>query len=323
MNQIKILLVEDDKDEQGTFEDIVEVFNRTNDPNIKYEIAEDTEDASNKIDDSYDGAIIDLSLHADEEGGNEIVYQLDDSFTRIPIIFVTAFANKVIDHPSVVKIRRREDGTYKSDLLLFQKIHNTGLTRIMGGRGIIEENLSKVFLESLLPQIDKWVSYGEKDSARTEKALLRYALNHLFQLLEEDEKHYFPEEVYLHPPRPGKITTGSMVKEDNQWFAVLSPACDLVIRDGQFNTERILFVEIEKETNIVGKALNRLQKIIDEEEKEKVKQDILQRLAGNNYAFYYHWLPPVNFKLSDYESLDFDGGFLNFRKLEALSKRNF
>ena len=324
MSQIKILLVEDAKDQQEIFKDIVDVFNADEkNINVTYEIAENPEEASIKIDSSYDGAIIDLWLEGDEEGGNEIVHQLDDSFTRIPIIFVTAFADLVIDHPSVINTRRREDGTYRSDLLLLQEIHNTGLTRIMGGRGVIEKNLSKVFLESLLPQINKWVSYGKTEPKRTEKALLRCALNHLFQLLEEDREHYFPEEIYLYPPIPNKITTGSMVKADNQWFVVLSPACDLIIRtSGQF-TERILFVEVEKETDIVGKALNRLRNITDDEKREKMREDILQRLAGNNYAFYYHWLPPVKFKLSDDGSFGFDGGFLNFRKLEALSKRNF
>ncbi|MDE0322398.1 MAG: response regulator [Candidatus Poribacteria bacterium] len=327
MSEIKILFVEDAKDQQDIFKDIVAVFNADeHNINVTYEIAETTEEASSKLDSSYDGAIIDLWLDGDEEGGNEIVHQLDDSFTRIPIIFVTAFADKVIDHPSIVKTRRREDGTYRSDLLLFQEIHNTGLTRIMGGRGIIEENLSKVFLESLLPQIQTWVSYRAENSERserTERSLLRYALNHLFQLLEEDSEDYFPEEVYLYPPIPDRITTGSMVKEDSQWFVVLSPACDLVTRGGGQFTERILFVEVEKETDIVDKALNRLRRIIDEVEKENVKKDILQRLAGNNYTFYYHWLPPVKFKISDDESLDFDGGFLNFRKLEALPKRKF
>ena len=157
--QIKILLVEDDKDQQNISADVVKVFNQRNDLNVKYEIAEDPEEASNKIDDSYDGAIIDLYLGDNEEGGNEIVRQLYDSFTRIPVIFVTAFADQVPDHPSIIKIRRREDGTYESDLLLLQGIHNTGLTRIMGGRGLIEQRLRDVFLENLLPQINKWISY--------------------------------------------------------------------------------------------------------------------------------------------------------------------
>ena len=257
-----------------------------------------------------------MSLPDNEEGGNEIVLELNDSFTRIPIIFVTAFADLVIDHPSIIKKRRREDGTYKLDLLLFQKIHKTGLTHIMGGRGIIEKNLSKVFLESLLPQIDTWASYGNTEPERTEKALLRYTLNHLFQLLEEDEKFHFPEEVYLHPPIPGKITTGSIVKENvsNQLYVVLSPACDLVIRsDGKFKRDRILLVKIEQENNIVDKALTDIMKMSNNRrKKEKVKEKV-EEVLKNNYTYYYHWLPKTDF---------FEGGFLNFRKLITLDEDN-
>ena len=337
MNELKIMFIEDSEEAQESFIGVVDVFNRKNHQHnlkVEYKIATDLVEASNIIDGSYDGAIIDLKLGDDDEAGNRIVKELYETFTRIPIIFVTAYADLVNDHPSVIKIRRREDGTYESDLLLFQQIREIGLTDIIGGRGQIEQQLHKVFLDNLLPQIDTWISYGETykeiDPKRTERALLRYTLNHLFQYLEEDKDNLeedknkcFPEEVYLYPPIPKKITTGSMVKEDNQWFVVLSPACDLVIRNGQINTERILFVAVEKEADIVDKACNRLKKITNDEKREEEKNDILQKLSGNNRAFYYHWLPPVKFNISEGGHLDFEGGFLNFRKLEALPLKKF
>ena len=213
MSSMKILLIEDDEDQQEAFEKAVEAFNDDeNNRNVESDTVANLSEASNKIDGSYDGAIIDLVLGDDEDGGNKIVRQLGDSFTRIPIIFVTAFPTDVADHPSIILTRRRSDGNHTSDLLLFQNIYNTGLTRIIGGRGLIEKRLSEVFLKNLLPQIGTWISYGKEDSERTERALLRYTLNHLFQLLEEDEELCFPEEVYLHPPIPNRITTGSIVK---------------------------------------------------------------------------------------------------------------
>ena len=364
MNPFKILLVEDDEDYQSRFKNSVEVFKKQhNNLDVKYDIKENVRDVANIKDVSYDGAIIDLHLDGNDQGGNEIVQNLHDEFSKIPIIFVTSFADSVDHHPSVINIRRRGDGSYHTDLLLFQQIRDIGLTHIIGGGGLIEQQLRDVYHENLLPQIETWISYGEAyketDPKRTERALLRYTLNHLFQRLEEDNELFLPEEFYLYPPLPDKITTGSMVKENNQWFVVLSPACDLVFRNGQFKTERILFVEIEKEADIVNRVLNRSQKITDDEKEKKVKEnilqffeteeetdivnrvlnhlkritddekrkeireDILQRFSRNNHTFHYHWLPPVKFKISDDESLDFDGGFLNFRKLEALSKKKF
>lgn len=368
MNTLKILLVEDETTPQNVFKDDVEVFkNQSNNLAVDYEIADNVKDAMNKIDTSYDGAIIDLKLTGNEEGeeddGNEIIQILNNEFKKIPIIVVTGFPDLVLDHPSIIMTRSRDNGTYKDDLLLFQQIRDIGLTHIIGGGGLIETQLREVFLENLLPQIDTWIRYGETyketDPKRTEKALLRYTLNHLFQRLEADNELFLPIEFYLYPPLPDKITTGSMVKENNQWFVVLSPACDLVFRNGQFGTERILFVEIEKEadivnraldrsqkrtdeekekkvtenilqffeteeeTDIVNRVLNHLQKITDEKKKEEKKNDILQKFSRNNHTFYYHWLPPVKFNIPEGGHLDFEGGFLNFRKLEALPLKKF
>ncbi len=315
MNPLKILLVEDDTTQQDIFKDDVVVFkNQSHNLDVNYEIVENVRDAVNIIDESYDGAIIDLRLGTNEEGGNEIVQELYDAFTKIPIIFVTAYANSVVDHPSVIKKRRREVGTYHEDLLLFQQIREIGLTYIIGGRGLIEQQLRDVFLNNLLPQIKTWISYGETyketDPKRTEKALLRYTLNHLYQLLEEDDENYFPEEFYLHPTVTDKITTGNIVKETktNQLFVVLSPACDLVIRkDGEFKTDRILLVEIESENNVVNTALDGIKK-------KDSKKRKLRDVSNNNYTDYYHWVPKTDF---------FDGGFLNFRKLHTLKKAVF
>ena len=298
---MKILLIEDTKDQQEIFKMSVEVFNDKNDLSVEYEIAEDIPDALNKIDGSYDGAIIDLRLGDEEEGGNEIVRQLGSSFTRIPIIFVTGYVDLVNDHPAIIKKRARASESYESDLMLFHKISNTGLTRIMGGRGIIEQTLSQVFLGNLLPQIDKWIHYGEDDSSRTEKALLRHTLNHLLQILDDDADSCFPEEVYLHPPLNDDIRTGSLVKEkeSGKWFAVMSPACDLVVReDGSRNTDRILIVEVDLGTTLFS--------WFDDTNLSNTRKGELKRAFGNNKSAYHHWLPKTDF---------FEGGFLNFRKL--------
>ena len=297
---MKILLVEDADDQQDIFKSSVEIFNIKNNLNVQYEIAENISDAFNKIDGSYDGAIIDLKLKNDEDGGNEIVRQLGDSFIRIPVVFVTGFVDLVNDHPSVIKTRSRDEETYESDLQLLQKIQETGLTRIIGGRGLIEHRLSEVFLKNLLPQINTWVSYGTENSERTEKALLRYTLNHLLQLLEEDEEDCFREEVYLYPSVLDRITTGSMVKIDDQWFVVLSPACDLVPRgeNGVRNTDYILLVEIESVDKVLAGSKS----------KGRVRE------LCTNKRDYYHWLPETDF---------FEGGILNFRKLKTLNEGNF
>lgn len=315
MNPLKILLVEDNTVPQNAFENDVRFFkNQPNNLDVDYEIVEDVYDAVNIINVSFDGAIIDLKLGDNDEGGNEIIQILYKEFTKVPIVFVTSYPDSVVDHPSVIKIRSRDVGSYRDDLLLFQQIREIGLTHIIGGGGLIEQQLREVYLENLLPQIETWISYGEAyketDPKRTERALLRYTLNHLFQLLEEDGEHCFPEEFYLYPPVSEEITTGSIVKEEasNQSFVVLSPACDLVIRrSGEFKTDRILLVEIESENDVVNTTLNGIRR-------KQSKVNKLRDVFNNNYTDYYHWLPKTDF---------FEGGFLNFRKLNVLSKIDF
>ncbi len=316
MNPLKILLVEDETIPQNAFKNDVEVFKgQPNNPDVEYEIVDNVNDAVKTLDVSYDGAIIDLRLGDNDEGGKEIIQILYNEFTKIPIIVVTGLPDLVIDHPSIIKSRSSEVGSYRDDLLLFQQIRDIGLTHIIGGRGLIEQQLREVFLENLLPQIDTWIRYGETyketDPKRTEKALLRYTLNHLLQLLEEDEERCFPEEVYLYPPVSEGITTGSIVKEKmrDQPFVVLSPACDLVPRgeNGEVKTNRILFVEIESEKDIVNAALDGIRK-------KDSKKRKLRDVSNNNYTDYYHWLPKTDF---------FQGGILNFRKLRTLDKDDF
>ena len=308
MNTIKILLIEDEKDQQDIFKDTVDVLNSKKDFAVEYEIANNVQEAKYKLDGSYDGTIVDLKLGGDEEGGNEIVSLLGESFARIPVIFVTAFPDSVTDHPSVISTRSRDQGTYESDLQQFKEICDTGLTRIMGGRGVIEKNLSKVFLESLLPQKGKWISYGKEDSTRTERALLRHTLNHLSHLLEESEDSFFPEEAYLYPLLSDRITTGSIVSRNDQWFVILSPACDLVVRgNGKFKTDRILLVETEKEVDVVQIALADITRM-------SRKKRRLHEVFNNNFTDYYHWLP---------ESGLFGGRFLNFRRLKNMDEDKF
>ena len=314
MNPLKILLVEDETIPQNAFKNDVEVFKgQLNNPDVEYEIVDNVNDAVKTLDVSYDGAIIDLRLGDNDEGGKEIIQILYNEFTKIPIIVVTGLPDLVIDHPSIIKSRSSEVGSYRDDLLLFQQIRDIGLTHIIGGRGLIEQQLREVFLENLLPQIDTWIRYGETyketDPKRTEKALLRYTLNHLLQLLEGDEERCFPEEFYLYPPISENITTGSIVKKkkSDQPFVVLSPACDLVRRNGGFKTDRILLVEIADENDIVNIALNGITR-------KRSKENRLRDVFNNNYTDYYHWLPETDF---------FEGGILNFRKLKTLNEDDF
>lgn len=306
MSKLRLLVVEDGEQDLEACRDSVERYVDEKNRDIELAECKSLDKALERLDNSFDGAIIDLKLAAEGDEGNQVIKKIEESFFRIPIAIFTANPDNSDDTLNqkimLLGIFQKRETQYDELLDRFWEIYDTGLTHIMGGRGLIEQQLAEVFLKNLRPQIETWVSYGKEDSERTEKALLRYTLNHLFQLLEEDEERCFPDEVYLHPPLSGNITTGSIVKDKttDRPFVVLSPACDLVVRgeNGRSNTEHILLVEIES----VDDALD------GSRSKNKVES-----LVKNNRQ-YFHWLPPTGF---------FEGGVLNFRKLSTQTKDKF
>lgn len=310
MSAFRLLVVEDSDDDLRICRDSVIAYKDEKERTIEMVECKSVKETFGKLDNSFDGAIIDLKLAGPGDEGNQVIKRIDEFHFRIPVAVLTGTPDHADRNLAYIGIFKKGETRYAELFDKFWDIHNTGLTRIMGGRGKIEETLNKVFLENLLPQKDKWVAYGKVNSDKTEKALLRYALNHLLQLLDDDGEDYFPEEVYLAPPLTNEIRTGSIVKKKvgDLPFAVFNPACDLVVRgNGVFKTDRILLVEIEKTQDVVNSSLHGISK----DDKKKIK---LRSVLSNNYTVYYHWLPKTDF---------FVGGFLNFRKIISLNKNKF
>jgi len=326
MPEIKLMIVEDAESDLKVCRDSVETYQqKKNDEGVDltFELIEckTVDDALNKIDGSFDGAIVDLKFSDGDDRGKDILVKIKDSFFRIPVIILTGTPDSIGEEEKsdLVKVLKKGEADYQKDILdVFFEIYNTGLTRIMGGRGKIEQTLNEVFLKNLLPQLPNWKIYGKADPSRTEKALLRFTLNHLVQILDDDEDQCFPEEVYIYPPLSDGLKTGSIVrkKDGEDLYVVLSPACDLVVRNGgQINTDRILLVGIDMEQKVYGYRFKKIDEdnAITPEEKIDRKKSILDAAFTNRYTLYHHWLPKTSF---------FPGGFVNFRKLSALSKKD-
>ena len=307
MSKFRLLAVEDSENELVSYKDTIDTYQHQNNLSIELVVGKNVSEALCKLDNSLDGAIIDLNLGNDEQDGKQIIAKISDSRYRIPIAILTGTPDAVeSEYPYIRVFTKGEPGSgYKDVLDHLVKIHNTGLTQIMGGRGAIEKHLELVFRKNLLPHIGQWIKYGGDNSEKTQKALLRYTLGHLQQLLDDDEDPCFPEEVYLHPPLTKANRTGSIVKRKgacDSWYVVLNPACDLVIRQGKApKTNRILLAEIEKEQTVLNNLLKGVKKTAS-------KKSMVKAIFGNSHFPYSHWLPPTTF---------FDGGFLSFRKLST------
>lgn len=309
MNGFRLLIVEDNEQDIVTCRDSVARYSNERKRDIQLVECRTMEEAFQTLDNSFDGAIIDLRLNHLGNEGNEVIQRIVDLQCRIPIAILTGTPDSADPGLTYIGVFKKGEIEYGELLDKFWGIHNSGVTRIVGGRGAIEERLSKVFFNNLLPQIKTWIAYGDIDPIKSEKALLRYTLNHLLQLLDEDAGLCFPEECYIYPPFSDGIRTGNIVRIKGavQLFVVLNPACDLVIREnGEPKTDRILLIEIESTRTILDPVL--------EGENKKSRESRVKRFLDNNYSDYYHWLPATDF---------FEGGFLNFRNLRSLSKDEF
>jgi len=338
MTNLQILLVEDTSSAQESFSEAVSVFNRihASDAIVKAEIVVSVAEALQKIlfpvDGAvpYDGIVLDLKLEDNNEGGNVIAKKLSDVYARIPVVFVTATPGSVESNAVVYEAHSRDDKTYADDLDFFLSLKLARFTNVLGGCGIIEKHLSEVFQKSLLPQREVWAKYGQENHEKTERALLRYTLNHMMQLLDDDEDLAFAEEFYIHPPFGDELRAGLIVKKKDcgEFFVVMNPACDLVKRkNGDYKAEKIVLCAIDpivsehedfgKQTKITKRKVEKVVKncqgassgcalqaaVLDCAKTE----DGLKRLR-NNRSLHHHFLPPTKF---------FPGGMLNFRNIET------
>lgn len=311
MNRFKLLLVEDNKQDRDVCKATIMRYQVQTQREIELVECDSLNDALAKLDNTFDGAIIDMKLAAQGNEGNQVIKIIEESKLRIPVAILTGTPDPVnTDFLHIGVFKKGEEGARYEDLFnLFWGIHSTGLTRIMGGRGIIESTLYKVFRDNILPQRNKWIEYGSKSADKTEKALLRHTLSYLLQLLDDDEDHSYPEEFYLYPPLTKKINTGSIVNNltDHKKYVVMNPACDLVLRgDGQRNTDRILLIEIISQNDIFP--------TYPENNFSSTQKKELLKAYKNNKTLYYHWLPKTEY---------FVGGFINFRNVYTVPCDNF
>ena len=301
MSELRILLVEDDERDLERCRRDLKNYKEDKQREIELVECETLDDVLEELEIPFDGVIIDLELTPGGDEGKQVIRQIRESLFRIPIFIFTGKPEGADESIKGIEVFTKATTNFYDLVDELCETSDTGFTDILGGGGKIEELLSKVFLENLLQQRKKWVSYGKTDLERTKNALLRYTLNNLLQFLDEDGKPHFREEFYLYPHVSKHITTGSIVREktSNRPFVILSPACDLVIRqNGTSNTGHILLVETESIDNALDGSRS----------KGKVKE-----LVRNRHQ-HLHWLPKIK---------RFEGGVLNFRKLETLNKNDF
>ncbi|WP_139223164.1 response regulator [Microbulbifer thermotolerans] len=238
---MRILVVEDDDDTFDTYKDTVDelVEDGRKIELVRKESANDALFALLSKD--FDGAIVDLNLNpndSSESTGNDVLAEILQKH-RFPVFVVSGNIQNLRED-----IRKKESDFLRffnkdsntSNKTIFRHltdIYDTGITNILGGRGLIERHIGEIFWGHLAQDFSA-LSKGELIS---ERRLLRYNVSHLLEYLdisEKEEYHYHEAEFYIRPPIRAHIAPGDIVEANEAdkvtRFLVLSPACDIAVR---------------------------------------------------------------------------------------------
>lgn len=312
---MKLLLLEDTQNDIDVCNSSVETYNDGKAPEhqIQLVVAKTTAEARNQMNEDYDGAIIDLRISADPLAGNQIVEFINELNLRTPVAIFTGTPDAASLVFSYIGKFRKGETTYNTIFELFADVKQTGLLKIMGRRGIIENCLNEVYQKDIIPTICKWKEHAKMFPQETERALGRHTLSHLFMLLAGDSELYFPEECYLHSKKAKFPRTGEIIQDNatKVFFAIITPPCDLEVRTDKnvekINVEKIQIVPFVAQEVFRDKAIRHSKPTPGELEN-------WARICNNQSYKYLHYLPQIN---------DFNGGFLNFREVKTISIADF
>lgn len=268
---ISILMVEDNKEQQQAVQDAIDEYNEGNgDLPISIETCVTAQAAISKLcsNKNYDAVFIDLKLKGDTEqggiaSGNEVIDHITDAGTGRYLIYVISGTlesleetyRETFNNPLLRAFERTTETKVIIDDLISS--YKTGVTKILGRRGKLEQFINKIYLEHLSTGFDYWRK-GDEDK---EIELLRYTTLHLLEYLdcpsvtpkEDDPQHnevyYFEPEFYVLPPIKKHFSTGDIIEYNSKRYVLISPACDIALRgyDGEtpkINVESIVLLEI-------------------------------------------------------------------------------
>ena len=122
----------------GACQRTAERYRREKQRQVTIVVSKDLDEALKNVDDTFDGAIVDLRLGNDDEQGNRVIRRIREGQYRIPIAILTGTPSAADQEFSFIGVfKKGELGAGYDDLFdRFARIQETGLTRILGEEGL-------------------------------------------------------------------------------------------------------------------------------------------------------------------------------------------
>jgi len=326
MTDIHILIVEDDKKVIEDYELLIKTYNKEHEdvkvvPKIETNLKDGLEALKNQ---SYDGAIVDIMLSGDDRDGqgNQILKQIRKDL-RFPVRIITGFDHYIdedLKRENIFwKIYVRAEEETSRVLDEFVSIYKSGILKILGNKGKIEEYLKKIFWEHIADNFEEIVKYSS--DTNSEKVFIRYISSYFLEYMDINETGiediYTPPEFYIKPPVRKDLYTGDILKyNDEKLFIILTPACDMVLRASKDNekfrnAKKFLAAEVthwKKLENINSKGENK-GKFYESLSDKDTKSTFKNYMKNNKER--YHFIPPYK---------DIPAGFIDFQSLKSLEE---
>lgn len=322
---LNLLIVEDDENQKKLYGDAIDDFNADSDVKIVITVSSNLEEGLKQIEKNvFDAAIIDLRLgEGDVEGrGKQIIREIKSNL-RFPVFVLTGYPGDLDDDLKEENIfyrvyRQTEKDTIEV-LHEMSSIYKTGITNIMGRKGIIDKTLQKVFWENFAESMEYWKTEIE-DEKKIEKVLSRHILAHLSESLKLTEEGEFekchPAEVYIMPPIKKDFFTGDILENKNsqEFFLILTPACDMELRkrkDGKDlyrNADKIILAKLIE--------FNQIEEVSDYiETHSNTKKKEVERYIKNSKKDRYYYLPSFGSRIP--------GLLIDFQDINRISSGKF
>lgn len=246
MQKLRLLIIDDDNSQvQSLLDALREILNepRHNAIQVFETIRNDKISALEAIsNEEFDFAIIDLKLSDDKTKteGNEIIREIKKKM-RFPVVVLSNYPDNLdedISTPSdVFLIKERTATPYRDLMIEILALFNTGISTLFAKDGFLLSHINRSLNELFWERMAKdWIYLTNKISA--EDLRTKIVAKQLTTLLKEEmqlgkfvSKKSDPFEMYLVPPIRKHYYTGDIITKDDSFYIIISPACDMEIRE--------------------------------------------------------------------------------------------